>query len=44
MEQNVKKNAYVCNWIPLLYSKNKHNILNQLYLNLEKGNGKVDLF
>ena len=44
MEQNMKKNAYVCNWIPLLYNKNKHNIVNQLYVNLEKEMEKEDLF
>lgn len=44
MEQNVKRMHMYVTESPLLYSKNKHNILNQLYLNLEKGNGKVDLF
>ena len=39
MEKNMKKNVCVCvcvyvyNWITLLYSKNEHNIVNQLYIN-----------
>ena len=30
MEKNIKKNVYMCNWITLLYSRNWHNIVNQL--------------
>ena len=34
-EKNLKKNGcvYVYNWITLLYSRNYHNIVNQLYFN-----------
>ena len=30
---NMKKNKCVCNWITLLYSRNQHNFVNQLYFN-----------
>ena len=33
MEKNMKKNIYAYNWATLLYSRNQHNILNQLYFN-----------
>ena len=35
MEDNVRKGMYmyICDWITLLYSRNWHNILNQLYFN-----------
>ena len=31
MEKNMKKNIYMYNWITLLYSRNYHNIVSQLY-------------
>ena len=33
MEKNMKKNINMYNWVTLLYIKNQHNIVNQLYLN-----------
>ena len=34
MEKNIKKECiYVFNWVTLLYSRNKHNTVNQLYFN-----------
>ena len=33
MENNIKKNIYIYKWITLLYSRNWHNTVNQLYLN-----------
>ena len=33
MEKNMKKNMYVYNRVTLLYSRNKYNIVNQLYFN-----------
>ena len=35
MEKNMKNNIYMYNGIILLYSRNKHNIINQLYFNKE---------
>ena len=40
MEKNMKKNIdsyiYICNWISLLYTRNWHNIVNQLQFNKNK--------
>ena len=34
MEKNIKKEClYVYNWVTLLYSRDWHNIVNQLYFN-----------
>ena len=33
MEENMKKNIYLFNWVTLLYSRNEHNIVRQLYVN-----------
>ena len=32
MEDNIKK-SYIYDWVTLLYSRNRHNIVNQLYFN-----------
>ena len=32
-KRNIKKNLYIYNWVTLLYSRNWHNIANQLYFN-----------
>ena len=37
MEKNIKKECmYVYNWVTLLYSRDWHSIVNQLYFNLKK--------
>ena len=33
MEKNMKNNVYMYNQITLRYSRNEHNIVNQLYTN-----------
>ena len=33
MEKNMKKNVYVYNWVAVLYSRNQHNIVNQVFFN-----------
>ena len=35
-KEYVKQCVYMYNWITLLYSRNKHNIVNQLYFNKKK--------
>ena len=42
MENNIKKECqYVYNWVTLLYSRDWHNIVNQLYFNLKKKRKKM---
>ena len=37
MENKTKKNIYMCyHWVTLLYRRNQHNIVNQLYFNFVK--------
>ena len=33
MEKNIKKYTYLYNWITFLYTRNEHNIANQLPFN-----------
>jgi len=46
MENNIKKNTYIYiyiyGWVFLLYSRNWHNIVNQLYLNNLKNDKNED--
>ena len=45
-EKNLKGNGYVYmyDWIPLLYSRNYHNIVNQLYFSTTLKNEKREFF
>ena len=40
MEKNIKENVYICVWITLLYSRNEHNIIHQLYFNFKSSKNR----
>ena len=40
MENNMRKRMYMYKWVILLYSRNWHNIVNQLYFNKRKKKNK----
>ena len=33
MEDNTRKRMYIYDWVTMLYSRNRHNVVNQLYFN-----------